>query len=368
MTRLPLFIPLAAAAALLGCGSDTGPEGSGGATSTNSTSSSSSSQSTSSSNVGGGGAAPTELLAVVDLPASGLVHGLSGTVYDASTHTLLAISDIVPRLMPLAVSPDFQTITPSTPIDLTGRPGTAWDGEALVQMGSEILAVTVETAPLLERFDGSGAYLGEVDVPAHYAAQAANNKGLESLTLSPSGAFLFTINESALTTDGSAATKAQGTTVRLLRRDLAASKDEERAYRTEPLGAGTGGDMGVSDLLAVGESTLLVLERGFQSDHGNTVRLFAVDFGASSDDVSAVASLDASTPVLPKTLVLDLATLPSEGVTHPSQQPNPILDNYEALALGPDLPDGRKVVFVTSDDNGNATQVARVLVLAVRLD
>ena len=53
-------------------------------------------------------------------------------------------------------------------------------------------------------------------------------------------------------------------------------------------------------------------------------------------------------------------------MTHPSTQPNPILDNYEALAIGPALADGRRLLFVTSDDNASASQVARVLVLAVR--
>ncbi len=40
---------------------------------------------------------------------------------------------------------------------------------------------------------------------------------------------------------------------------------------------------------------------------------------------------------------------------------------YEALAVGPTLPDGRRLVFVTSDDNGSATQVARVLSLLADL-
>ena len=63
--------------------------------------------------------------------------------------------------------------------------------------------------------------------------------------------------------------------------------------------------------------------------------------------------------------MIDLATLPSEGITHPGTQPNPILDNYEALAIGPALADGRVTLFVTSDDNGSAEQVARILVLAI---
>ena len=104
---------------------------------------------------------------------------------------------------------------------------------------------------------------------------------------------------------------------------------------------------------------------GYQSDIGNTVRLFRVSV-AGAADVSSVAALGADTAALQKQLVVDLATLPSEGFTHPSTQPNPILDNYEGLSLGPTLSDGRRLLFVTSDDNAQAVQVARVLVLAIR--
>lgn len=313
------------------------------------------------------GDAPTDLLAVVDLPRTGVTESLSGSFYDAATRTLFTLPDSSPRILPLAVSDDFKVLTPGAPISFTGRPGTAWDGEALFRKDEVFYAVTVETTPLVERFDASGQYLGPVPIPSVYTKQASNNKGLESLTLSPSGAYLFTANESALTVDGQPATKTTGTIVRVLRRDLAKSHDEAHAYRTEPLGAGTSGDMGISDLLALSDTELLVLERGYQSDYGSTVRIFRVDYAASgSADVLAAASLDAQTPVLPKTLVLDLATLPANGVTNPGLQPNPILDNYEALALGPSLPDGRRVVFVTSDDNANPKQVPRVVVLAVR--
>lgn len=303
------------------------------------------------------------VFAVVDLPRTIATQALSATAFDPATRTLFALQDNRASISPLVATEGFDAFTVGAPIALTGRTDT-WDGEALVRQGDGYIAVSIETTPLVERFDATGKRTSAVAMPARFASQAPGNKGLESLALSPSGRYLFTANESALTTDGDAATKTKGTTVRILRRELATSADTEVAYRTEPLGAGAAtGDMGVSELAALSDDVLLVLERGFQSDYGNTVRIFRVDV-TSSPRVDAIASLTDATPVLTKTLVVDLSMLPPGSVTHPGTQPNPILDNYEALAIGPTLPDGRRLLFVTSDDNARATQVARVLVLA----
>ena len=305
------------------------------------------------------------VVAVVDLPRSAITQALSGTAFDPATRTLFALQDKNARIVPLVGNETFDAFTVGTPIVLTGRTETAYDGEGLVLTDDGFIAVTNETTPTVETFSASGARSAAVTLPDRYTKQAPGNKGLESLTLSPSGKYLFTANESALSTDGMAATKTRGSRVRILRRDLVTSTDTEVAYRTEPLGAGVGGDMGVSELAALSDDVLLVLERGYQPGYGNTVRIFKVDF-ASGERVDAIASLTDTTPIVEKTLLVDIGALPSSGATHPSEQPNPILDNYEALALGPTLPDGRRLLFVTSDDNQSMSQVARVLVLAVR--
>ena len=304
--------------------------------------------------------------AVIDLPRNSTTQSLSATAFDAATRTLFALPDNRPSIVPLVANEDFTAFTVGTPITLSGRPTATWDGEGLVRTGGGFIAVTVETVPTIESFDATGARTAAVTFPARYASQASGNKGLESLALSPSGRFLFTANENALTSDGAKPTKSRGTTVRVLKRELATDTDIELAYRTEPLGPGGAvGDMGVSELAAVSDDVLLVLERGFQADYGNTVRIFRVDLSAGTR-VDALASLTDTTPVLDKTLLVDLVTLPAGSVTHPGTEPNPILDNYEALALGPTLADGRRLLFITSDDNASASQIARVLVLAVR--
>jgi hypothetical protein len=305
--------------------------------------------------------------ALFDLPRMKITQSLSATAFDPATRTLFALPDKDPMIVPLIGNADFTSFTVGTPLPLTGRADTVWDGEGLVRIDGGYIAVTVETEPRVERFDGAGKRTGAVTLPPHFALQAPGNKGMESLTLSPSGRFLFTANEAALTIDGLPPTKTRGTTVRILKRDLSTGTDIELAYRTEPVGAGSSpsGDMGVSELAALDDDTLLVLERGFQVDYGSTVRIFRVDLRTGAH-VETIPALNDATPVLTKTLVVDIGTLPPGNATHPGPDPNPLLENYEALAIGPTLPDGRRLLFVTSDDNAKATQVPRVLVLAIR--
>jgi hypothetical protein len=243
---------------------------------------------------------------------------------------------------------------------------TQGDGEGIARAAEVLYVVAIETAARVERFDPAGRYLGTLPLPARFAEHARSNKGLESLGASPSGRHLFTANEAALEIDGPPASETRGTLVRIVSLRLGAGVAREHAYRTEPLGAGQGGSMGVSDLAALSDDELLVLERGYQRGYGNTVRVFRVDL-RTAPDVSKLDALGENTAVLKKTLVVDLATLPSQRASHPGPQPNPVLENYESLALGPSLPDGTRVVLLASDDNESAAQRPRVLVLGLAL-
>lgn len=364
-----LAVPAAALAFVVACSSDGGgaPAPAGGDASSGGDVAAADGGGGGDGDGGGGDASPARasLVAAFDLPRTAATQGLSSTWFDETNGFLYALSDLAPSITPIEPSKDWRTWTPRPTLDLVGRPGATWDGEGLTRAGGRFVAVTVETAPLVETFDDKGTYQGSIGIPAVFGQQRPGNKGLESLTASPDGAFLFTANEQALLVDGDGPTKSAGSLVRILRLEVASAASTQVAYRTEPLGAGAGGDMGVSELAALSATRLLVLERGFQSDVGNTVRIFEVDL-AGAADVSASAALPASTPGVAKTLVVDLGALPDVGVGHPGTQANKLLDNYESLSIGPALPDGRRLLFVTSDDNAQSTQVARVLVLAVR--
>lgn len=306
-----------------------------------------------------------QVYAHTDLPRIIATQGLSASAFDPATRTLYALQDKHPAIVPLVANPDYTVFTPGTPIALEGRPDPTWDGEGLVLSRETFLVVTNEAESRAERFTLSGAFVEAVPLPAVYDARRSTNKGNESLALAPGGRTLFTTSEQALSCDGAVATNMGGTFVRIAKLDTTTMQGPQFAWQTEPLDPNNGGDMGVSELAALDDDTLLVLERGWQRGYGNTVRIFRTSLKGATD-VSSVASLGSATPRLSKELVVDLGTLPSTGFVHPGKQPNPILDNYEALSVGPSLPDGRRLLFLISDDNMNDSQVARVLVLAIR--
>jgi hypothetical protein len=66
-----------------------------------------------------------------------------------------------------------------------------------------------------------------------------------------------------------------------------------------------------------------------------------------------------------KTLVADLVTCPTLGATAKEFRTNPLMDNYEGMAIVPGSQ--ADTVHVISDDNFGATQTTRVLTVSARL-
>ena len=116
------------------------------------------------------------------------------------------------------------------------------------------------------------------------------------------------------------------------------------------------GENGLTELLALDDARFLTLERaclrGAQTPAArNTGHLYYVD-AAGADDVSRLPSLaSARVRGVAKTLLLDFDALIPLLPPELSQ-----LDNFEGMAFGPTLPDGRRTVLVVSDDNFRPTQ------------
>ncbi|GAA4468186.1 hypothetical protein GCM10023170_081780 [Phytohabitans houttuyneae] len=268
------------------------------------------------------------------------------------------------------VSAEVRGVTVLTRADGTPYNGGDFDGEGLVvERGGKTVLASSEREPSIRRFRLSdGRELASLPVPARFqvtpAGEAAVNQTFESLTATPDRRTLYAGMEGPLSADGR---NAQG---RGLQRIIeyrswngtSYTPVSQLAYKTDP-------NLGLVELVALGDDQLLALERGFTAGVGNTVRVYQVT-ATGAPDLTGVASLTSLTDTrawLGKELLVDIADCPPSGAVAKQPQPNPLLDNIEAMALGETLPGGRRLLWLLSDDNGSATQTTRVYALSVKL-
>jgi hypothetical protein len=247
--------------------------------------------------------------------------------------------------------------------DGTVYDGTTADNEGLAVLPDGDFLVSSETEPSIRIFGRDGVQKGSLSLPGRFAVspagQATSNATLEGLTLTPDGHRIVAAMEGALSGDTDA------TLHRVLVYDAGRhgtwSLVKQIAYRTQ---AG----QRIPEVAAYGRDSLLVMEAAFDATNGNSIDLYAVRGLDRAPDVSRVPDL-ASAPardVLHKSLVADLVKCPTLGAPSREPQANPLLDNYEGMAIVPGR-GGVDTLELISDDNFSATQFTRVLTLTSRL-
>jgi hypothetical protein len=272
------------------------------------------------------------------------------------------------RLLAVADESYLFTLDPRTKKPVAVRPLADEDGQPL---DSEAVAVdrdgsrliTSETEPSIVRFTRSGTAVGHLPVPTALkvapAGRATHNLTFEGLTLQPGRHTLVASMEGALSGDGADIRRFQTWRRTTPRGEFRVSA--QFAYRAD-----TG--LNISDISSAGDGRLLVLERGYTTGVGNTVRVYLADL-AHASDVSRVENVTDGSGVrlAGKTLLADIAACPSLGATAKQPQPNPLLDNIEGITVTGRTPGGRLRLLLVSDDNGNATQTARLYYLTTSL-
>lgn len=302
---------------------------------------------------------------------------------------LLAISDddVDSRLYRLRVSTTAQLrVAPVQYIPLERASGapTSLDPEAiaLTRTGTVLISsegegnVQPRLPPAILEYEPSGRFIRQLPVPRRFVPNERGpltngvrpNGGFESLTVTPDFARLFTANELPLVQDGPADAFAERQRVRII--EYASGREgyrpsREFAYELSPLARPSSGSgfsiNGVSELLAVNDTELLVLERGFIQAPGgrlgiNRIRLFRISLDDATD-ISAIDSLAGRDDVKPvrKTLVQDFSQL--RGLSFRLFN----LENFEGLAwIGP-AKGGHRSLLAVSDDNFNKLQVTAFL-------
>jgi hypothetical protein len=243
--------------------------------------------------------------------------------------------------------------------------------------------VSDEYGPYLFEFDAQGHLVRRINVPTKFAIANPSsdpnvelltntsgrqaNRGMEGLAISPDGKFLFGIMQNALLQDhglNPGTTDRVGLNNRILKIDLATGKTSEYVYVVDAINRG----QGVSEILAINDHEFLVDERDNRSNlqtppqAPTRKKIYRINLNGATD-VSNIASLPAGAlpaGVVPvsKSLFIDL--LDPEFNLVPT-----IPEKIEGLAWGPDLPDGRHVLYVISDNDLTPTLATQIFAFAI---
>ena len=230
--------------------------------------------------------------------------------------------------------------------------------------------VSDEYGPSLYEFDRHGKLLRRFTTPANliprndanapnFADDTGNtrgkrtNRGFEGLAISPDGAFLYAILQSAMLDEGG----GNGVCNRIVKFDAETGEAvAQYAYQLE--GASQG--RGVSALVAINDHAFLALERnnrgvgvGADVSVPHTKKVYRIDLDGAQD-VSGVTFAATACPTgkvtKATTPFLDLAANTLAELGHKSPE------KLEGLAIGPRLKNGDRLLLAGTDNDYSVTQ------------
>lgn len=263
---------------------------------------------------------------------SGLSH-IDGDAWLAVSDTTGEIFRLTIQLDPVTGAITSAGVTSGLELeDAKDLEGVAYDPS------TQTAWVSDESGPAIRRHDlTTGAIVQTLTMPTVFE-NVRPNLSLESLSRNPTSGDLWTANEEALSVDGPVSSEEAGSVVRLQKFDPSGAPAGQWAYVTEPIRAvsSTVERSGVSDLVALPDGRLLVLERELATALPAFMsRLYLVDFEGATD----ISTLDGLTDETYTPVTKSL--LWSSGF---------IADNFEGIGLGPKLNDGSYSLLLVSDD------------------
>ena len=269
-------------------------------------------------------------------------------------------------------------------VGAAGSFDTRLDPEGIRVAPDGTFYVSDEYGPYIFQFNRQGHLLRRIELPSKFAianpsdnpndellgntAGRQANRGMEGLAISPDGSTLFGIMQNALLQDHGLnpppSTDRLGLNNRILKVDLATGETHEYVYVLDAINRG----QGVCEILAINDHEFLVVERDNRSNLQSPPQaptrktIYKIDLNGATD-VSEIASLPAGalpvgvTPVT-KSLFINLldadlnlsATIP---------------EKIEGLSWGPDLPDGRHLLYVISDNDLNPSLATQIYAFAI---
>jgi hypothetical protein len=243
--------------------------------------------------------------------------------------------------------------------------------------------ISDEHGPFVFEFDRQGHLLHRIAVPSKFSianpSADANaellgntsgrqaNRGMEGLAISPDGRTLFGIMQNALLQDNglsAGTTNRLGLNNRILKIDLVTGETHEYVYVLDAINRG----QGVSEILAINDHEFLVVERDNRSNLQSPPQaptrktIYKINL-AGATDVSGIESLPAG--ALPMGVVPASKTLFIDLLDPTFNLAPTIAEKIEGLAWGPDLEDGRHVLYVISDNDLNPDLATQIYAFAI---
>lgn len=245
--------------------------------------------------------------------------------------------------------------------------GMDLEGVAYLPDSSTVL-VSSEAANRVIEYTLDGMATGkELAVPG-WLQNTYKNFGLESLTYDRKRQKIWTVTECSLPCDD--ALKVSSQKLRLMAFNRQFMPIEAYLYTTDTPRKSEKGMMhvmGVSELTALDDGTILVLEREFfvpKTKLGAYVvcKLYGVRPTASMNILSRCTGrkLNADIPSLPKHLLCEWKT--RMNLLHQD------LANYEGMCLGPRLADGRQVLVLCADSQNQYGGMLRDWLMTIVLE
>jgi hypothetical protein len=290
---------------------------------------------------------------------------------------------IKPRLLSttLLTGPDGKPyIGLATAFGEGAKDGLRLDPEGVRVARDGNLFVSDEYGPFVIEFTPKGKQVRHLRVPDKFevavpggtaAEERKNNKsgrqpnrGMEGLAISPDGGKLYGILQSVLMQDGDVDPQkgyVTGVNVRLVEIDTKTEAAREFVYPMDDP------NHGINEILAINGHEFLVLERDNKGGkEAKFKKLFRIDVSCAAD-VSKVAKLPAKglpegIRAVTKKLFLDLLD-PAFGLAGKD-----FPEKIEGLAFGPDLPDGRRLLLVTTDNDLEAAEPSYFFAFAIDRD
>lgn len=280
-----------------------------------------------------------------------------------------------------------------------------FDPEGVAVGRDKTFFISDEYGPYVFQFDRDGHLIRRLPVPSKFLIakpggdldDAGNsfeiypnmntsgrqaNRGMEGLAITPDGRFLVGIMQNALIQDNGLDSNTPpgrvGVNNRILRINLDTGNTEEFVYVMDAVNQGRG----VNEMIALNDHEFLVLERDnrtFVPTPPATAaepllkRIYKIDLNKPGlTDVSSMATLPMTGAALTalrvvpvdKTLFLDLLD-PAYKIDSTRTLKDVIAEKIEGLAWGPDLPDGRHVLYVVSDNDLSLELPTKIYAFAI---